>query len=850
MDGRWTGDGIFNRPQPPATARNRAPGLSRSVVVGAVLVAVLGLVGEALIFANYLQVNRTVRPNFARAALLLPQLSGLRTAVLQLHAQTTPLLTADIPDYRRVQLLRPDVEQRLAELRQASAGIEQYAPALDLVGDLLLIWDRQMEVLRGQPDPTQLAVTTFELQRSFDLTETTLGDLYAAQEQDFYSSTDQAFRALGNVQAALLGLGVLIAVVGGLLSVILRRSVRSEIERAYDRLQVAADVGRAASSILDVDSLLGQVVGLIRDRFGYDHVSVFLLDESGERAVLREATGEAGARLKAAGHALAVGSQSIIGWVTANRQLRLAGDVGADPVHLKNELLPDTRSELAFPLVVRDSEGREAPSLAHDRLLGALDVQSRARDAFGEVDVRALQALADQVAIAIANAAEYGTQQARSVKLAALSEAALQLAEPQASLADLLDLAARRAMTVIKCDSAALWLPVSPEEIELKVWYRGQSVQPAGRRLPTNQGVVGRIWSGVQPAQAASHAASPSIVDRGPFTVEGGADGLPGPGGSVSAGLAVPMVWQAGVTGLLVLARFRPGARFNEEDRNVARLFASQSAAAIENFRLIAETRARVAELSSLNLISTALTREAPTDLSRALSAAAEQMQRLVGVDHARIVLLDADNPAGDTAAAEGLDWGVAGSRYPLSDFPLIRQALESREVVVVESVGQDSRLGDAARSELLRSGVQAVTFVPLVVGERGPESGASKSPPQETAPLALGFAVLETVGHQRRLDESEIDLCRTIAAQLAIAVQNARLFEQHSRRARRERLINEITDKIRRSADVRSVLATTAAELAKALGASRARVEVGLGLPGAPARTNGSAGNGREKAR
>jgi GAF domain-containing protein len=83
----------------------------------------------------------------------------------------------------------------------------------------------------------------------------------------------------------------------------------------------------------------------------------------------------------------------LVGWVTANRQARVARDVAGDPFHFKNPLLPETRSEATVPL------------LAGGKLLGAMNVQSKNVDAFNESDMQVLQTLADQLSIAIDNAA-------------------------------------------------------------------------------------------------------------------------------------------------------------------------------------------------------------------------------------------------------------------------------------------------------------------------------------------------------------------------------------------------------------------------------------------------------------
>lgn len=170
------------------------------------------------------------------------------------------------------------------------------------------------------------------------------------------------------------------------------RTLEARVEERTRQVRTAAEVARAATSIPILQELLRRAVELICERFGYYHAGIFLLDESGRNAILREATGEAGAALVARRHSLPVGSPSIIGWVTANNQPRVASDVSHDPMHLKNELLPGTRAEAAVPLQVGG------------RILGALDVQSLEPHAFSPEDLSILQMLADQLSAAIQNA--------------------------------------------------------------------------------------------------------------------------------------------------------------------------------------------------------------------------------------------------------------------------------------------------------------------------------------------------------------------------------------------------------------------------------------------------------------
>jgi GAF domain-containing protein len=164
------------------------------------------------------------------------------------------------------------------------------------------------------------------------------------------------------------------------------------IERRSAYLEASADVGRAATSIYDLQELLPQVALFISERFGFYQVGIFLLDEQNQYAVMRAASSEGGQRMLARNHQLKVGQEGIVGHVTGTGQARIALDVGEDAYHFDNPELPNTRSEMALPLFYGG------------RLFGALDVQSTEPNAFSEDDISALRVLADQVSMAINNA--------------------------------------------------------------------------------------------------------------------------------------------------------------------------------------------------------------------------------------------------------------------------------------------------------------------------------------------------------------------------------------------------------------------------------------------------------------
>jgi GAF domain-containing protein len=166
----------------------------------------------------------------------------------------------------------------------------------------------------------------------------------------------------------------------------------SDVQRRAARLAAASEVSSAATSLTDFDELLERVVKLIRNQFDLYYAGIFLVDEAGQWAVLVAGSGEAGARMLAQGHRLEVGGDSMIGYCVATGNARITYDAMREERRQPNPLLPDTRSELALPLVSRGE------------VIGAMTIQDEHPGAFTEDDITTLQTMAAQLANAIANA--------------------------------------------------------------------------------------------------------------------------------------------------------------------------------------------------------------------------------------------------------------------------------------------------------------------------------------------------------------------------------------------------------------------------------------------------------------
>ncbi len=171
-----------------------------------------------------------------------------------------------------------------------------------------------------------------------------------------------------------------------------RGALEQRVNARTVQLRAINAVGVQASSILDPDELISNIVNIITDQLGHYYAAVFLLNEQGTDAFLQSATGEAGRLLKESRHHLPVDGSSMVGSAITTGEPQLALDVDARADRYRNPLLPYTVSEVALPLKVGG------------RVLGVLDVQSTRRGAFEPGDIETLQGMAAQIAVAYENA--------------------------------------------------------------------------------------------------------------------------------------------------------------------------------------------------------------------------------------------------------------------------------------------------------------------------------------------------------------------------------------------------------------------------------------------------------------
>jgi len=310
---------------------------------------------------------------------------------------------------------RKQAEKALQESEQKLSHIIDFLPDAAMVIDrtgVVLAWNRAIEVLTGVPAEDMLGRGNYEYalpfygerkpllidqvrnastelsQHYFELKQqggTTSGSVYVTlQGRERYLSINASplYDADGNIAGAI-------------------ETIRDDTERKQLELQVQESLARRARQVQTstevaqqiavapaLDDLFKRVTDLIKERFGYYHVHVYMLE--GDYLIMKEGVGEAGRLMKQRGHKIAVAAEkSLTARAARTGKAVLVPDVSQEPGWLPNDLLPQTKSELAVPISLGD------------KVLGILDVQSNVIDGLGSEDELLLLGLCGQIAIAI-----------------------------------------------------------------------------------------------------------------------------------------------------------------------------------------------------------------------------------------------------------------------------------------------------------------------------------------------------------------------------------------------------------------------------------------------------------------
>jgi signal transduction histidine kinase/CheY-like chemotaxis protein len=501
-----------------------------------------------------------------------------------------------------------------------------------------------------------------------------------------------------------------------------------EKARAYQREQQRArqlwlvnEVGRQVTFILNPAQLLKQVSQLICQTFDYYHVAVGLLQGS-ELAFEDWGSGRRPDLITPPSR-MPLTLQGITTWVVSNGQPLFVPDVSQEPLYYRIDSLPDTVAELAVPLQVGG------------KILGVLDVQSDQAGQLIEEQVPLLETLASQVAVALRNAQMYDAQRRLADQQSTLYEILRAVGEhldPEAICRVAVEAVGRR----IGWPGVAILLP---DDTNRKLVVRaaaGSRAETVGWNVPVDQGVTGRAFRTGALQNVPDVQQDPDYVVSDP---------------AIRSELAVPLRRGMRVLGIFD-AESKDLAAFDMETSHMAESLADAIALALDNAR-------RTTELSILNEIGQALA--STLRLDNLLEVISTQVSRLFDTTNFYIAAYEEGSDEWTTLLEIEEGQPLPPERYQLgtgltghiirNKVPLLFRT--EAEVAAFEQAGGVRPVGRPAHSWL---------GVPLVAMDR-----------------VVGVMGIQSYELENLYNEDDLALFSTIAAQAAVAIEKARLYNE-----------------------------------------------------------------------
>ena len=329
------------------------------------------------------------------------------------------------------------------------------------------------------------------------------------------------------------------------------------------------------------------------------------------------------------GHQLQVAETSMVGWTALNQRPRITQHASEDEVRYSHPSLPHTRSEMCLPLMFGG------------KILGVLNVQSTEEDAFDENDVRALQSMADQIAVAIENARRLSEEASLLEATSPIYRIGRRLTTTT-SVDDVADAIVDSVAETGADGCVLIEFELDPSGIPetlsyLRVWRRDREpVFQPGLRLPMEQSpfpieMIGTLWT------SADIRIDESIPDsaRQVFEETG-----------VRALANIPLRSGEKVIGQVVALRTVPG-RFAETTMRFYEAWSDQVAIALERARLQQKTQRRAEHERLVRHISDQMQRA--TDMESLMRVAVDELNRELGTSRGFVRLgITAEQPDGN----------------------------------------------------------------------------------------------------------------------------------------------------------------------------------------------------------
>jgi len=509
-------------------------------------------------------------------------------------------------------------------------------------------------------------------------------------------------------------------------------------ERAQARRQTALfRLSAELAAAVDEAEVCRRVVDGLRDTLGYDYVVLFLTDQASGERMLAASVGfdEPPARLRA-------------GQGLSERPL-LDGQL---------HYTPDVTQDLRYIAGLCGSEV-DVPVRIGGEVSGVLVAENRQREAFDQADFEVLTAACQQAGLAIEKARLLTAERQRADELEALRTTMADITA-ELELSTLLQAIVERAAGMVDATGGELGLyDHTSREVRIVVSHNLDK-DYTGTCHTIGEGAMGLVAESGEPLIIGDYQ---SWEQSAPEYA-----GIP-----IRAVLAAPLNVGKRLVGVITVATIDAGRRFDSADLHLLTLFAQQAAIAIQNARLFSEAERRVTELATLTDVGRALSSTLRMD--EVLRLIYDQTRRVMYAEDMLIALYDQPHHELECVFSTNPDDVSVGVRFS-DDVGLVGPHVVKgcKSLLLSHDVRQRA---DELGLEPVGQPAASWLGVPMCRGER-----------------VLGVIVVQHYTNSDVYDESHQILLESIASQAAIAIENARLFEQAQREiAERERAEAEL---------------------------------------------------------
>ncbi len=546
-----------------------------------------------------------------------------------------------------------------------------------------------------------------------------LVELYVEEEEREYSRQEIAFcEALAN-QAGLA---------------IENARLYEQARQERDVVELLYQAGHELSTATDLEEVLPHVLTMVVEKTGAYRGSIIVLDPTGSPShhiLVREDLSPSVVRLVVQ----EVLRRGLAGWVAEHREPGIVADTLTDSRWIElPETLKGIRSALAVPLLRRDV------------LVGVLTLVHREAGYFSEDHLPLVTSVANQAAIAIDNTRLLLDAQRRVAHLNALLEINQGLSSDQ-PIQELLELITFSAHGLLDASNTVMYLlQEDGQTLQPAVALGSDSVAMRETTIEVGEGLTGLVAQSKH-AHILNEAHLSSISKQ-----------VPGTPREPEALLSVPLLHGDTAVGALSVGRYGEGIQFTPADLEIAELLASQAVVALNNAHLYRQARRRADETASLNRI--ARTVGSTLDLDEVLRQVIQELNRSFHVEAGSILLKDEEQ--NDLYFAITLEGGLErflDVRIPVG-VGIVGYVAQTGEPALVNDPANDPRFYSRVSSDVGFVSRNMLT-VPLISRDR--VSGA--------------IQLLNKQGGD--FDEDDLERLQGIAATVAVAIENARLYEQ-----------------------------------------------------------------------